>query len=54
MITLHIIAEGHLANMASGSLMSQLLHGNIVHSIQRYLGVDSICVNQGKHQSKQD
>ena len=100
MITLHIIAEGHLLDMGvtmkgytavivdiigflskkeeipkqqtpllsriyhkkvrkqvwrvcCGSAMSQLLHGNIIHSI-RILGVDNICVNQEKHQSKQD
>ena len=46
--------EKHLWKLCCGSAMSQLLHGNIIHSIQRYLGVDSICVNQEKHQSKQD
>ena len=53
MITLHIIAEGHLANMASGSLMSQPLNLCILHSI-KILGVDSICVNQESTRSKQD
>ena len=43
----------HLWRVCCGSAMSQLIHGNIIHSI-KILGVDSICVNQGKHQSKQD
>ena len=43
----------HLWKLCCGSAMSQLIHGNIIHSI-KILGVDSICVNQGKHQSKQD